>query len=541
MVIQYDNENDPRQSEHTMITRQPSPSRNGSSRMSSSPESIGQNPLELWRNMNVNHLPLYGTQSSNIFLQMQEQPLLGSCAPLEEEPTPVPESGRPLFYLSLPPPDDLVVEDNTQSFLSSRMDAFLGFQDCFTSAYNRLYLLSAFTPPLRHVLLAFVKYLNQRDRFSQSDACMLHISKALPPLQHAITNLNFDEGHILCIPMLAYLAFWWGKEEVAKSHIRGFYKMLLHAQFLRQDHQGHIYTSKNIPSLLLLMWRVAIRLDHSFGFMRPDDEIFPPLISDLAASRRYISEFIAPGSAGWTDWLILTDDLEDIRNLAVHFNGRTEQVRGSNTYTPVQGQAYIERAGQKIIARIQNSKVAILQAADEYHTQCGPYLSVNLYVELEPFPSAELGRYVASLQILHHRFIVSLIANRVCIIHATMTMNPRAGPNPPERLDSAIEICCAFYVLKKRTPLSPHDRGRLLEALLFAGYAFCNVNHFLGSCPPLVVFGRLMWTEFQWVQNQLSEELAIGHIGASRIRDLLTICWESPNLTPWDLVKVGII
>jgi hypothetical protein len=536
MAIQYETENDSKPSDRRQLTRHPS-HQNGSVRLSSAPEIIGQNTLEFWRNMNINRLPLYGTKSSNIFLQMQEQPLLGSSA--LEDPTPIAEPGRPLFYLSLPPPDDLPVEDSSQTFLSSRMDAFLGFQDCFTTAYHKLYLLSAFTPPLRHILLAFVKYLNQRDRFADSDACMLHIHKALPPLQHAITNLNFDEGHILCVPLLAYLTFWWGQGDLSKSHLKGFYKMLLHAQFLDQDRQGKISISKTMPSLVLLMWRASIRLDHSFGFMRPDDEIYPPLVSDLVSSRRYITEFIAPGSAGWIDWLVLMDELEDIRNLAVHFNRRTEQVRTSNTYSTAQAQSYIDEAGKKVIRRVEDSKMAILKAASKFHAINGPHISTNLYIDLEPFPSVQLGMYAESMHNVHARFIESLITNRVCLIHATVTINPRAGPDPPERLAAAIEICCAFYVLKKRMPFATHGRGRLLEALMFAGYTFCNVNSFLGMPPSLP--RRLNGGEFEWVQNQLSEESAIGHIGASRIHDLLTVCWENPNLTPWDLVKVGII
>jgi len=483
MVIQYEDENESRKLEPTQITRYSSRSPTGSSRMSAGPETIGQNTLELWPNVNINRVPLYGTKANNIFMQMHDQPLPGSFEPMEEEPAQLPESGRPLFYLSLPAPDDLPVEDTRRWFLSTRMDAFLGFQDCFTSAYNRLYLLSAFTPPLRHILLAFVKYINQRDRLSEADACMLHIHKALPSLQHAITNLNFDEGHILCIPLLAHLAFWWNKEELAKSHLRGFYKMLLQAQFLRQDRQGKIAVSKDMPSLLLLMWRVAIRLDHSFGFLRPDDEIFPPLISNLDASRRYITEFIASRAAGWTDWLVLVDELEDLHSLAVQFNRRTEQVRRSNTYTPNEAQTYIEQAGNKIIRRIEGSKISILLASKEYHTRFGPYLSTNLYVDLQPFPTAELSTYAANLRTVHHRFIESLISNRVCIICTTVTINPRAGPHPPERLAAAIEICCAFYVLKKRMPFATHGRGRALEALMFAGYTFCNANNLLRTLP----------------------------------------------------------
>ena len=56
-----------------------------------------------------------------------------------------------------------------------------------------------------------------------------------------------------------------------------------------------------------------------------------------------------------------------------------------------------------------------------------------------------------------------------------------------------------------------------------------------------VSFAANRTAEFQWIQNQLSEESEVGHSGAWRIRDLLSICWENPNLTPWDLIKADII
>ena len=437
------------------------------------PQSIEGRPLEKWDDANPMRLPVYSSMSNNIFLKMQSQPLLGGD-PEDEE---MEDQQSPILYMSLPSPDDLPTDDNMAYFLSSRMDTFLGFQDCFSSAYKSMYLISATNRALRHVLFAFVKYLNASDRALLASQCNMHLSRAIPQLQHALTFLNFDEGHILAVPLLAYLAFWWRKPDVAKAHLKGFYKMLLHAQYLEQDKHGKVSVSPRMPSLMLLMWRVAVRLDHYFGFMRPDGETLPPINSTPGSSRRYITDFIDPMATEWTDWLTIMDDLEDLRNLAVHYNRRTATVRQSKTYTPDEAQHYIIQASQKIIRKLRQSDVSINEAATMYNAAFQPHF--------EPVTSFALPakQFLPSPSIVstwHHRFIEATIANRATLIHVTITSHPKAGPDPPERLQAAVEICSAVATLKDRMPFALQGRGSFLEALLFAGFAFCSPEFALG-------------------------------------------------------------
>lgn len=441
------------------------------------PQTINDHPLESWIIPNPHHSPRYGATNHNVFMQMQTRPLLGSI-PGEEEMEDSIE--YPFLFLSLPPPDDLPVDDNMAYFLSSRMDSFLGFQDCFSSAYKSLYLLSANNRVLRHVLFAFVKYLNEQDRVTQSAECNMHLQKAIPPLQHSLTCLNFDEGHILAVPLLAYLAYWWRKFDVAKAHLKGFYKMLVHAQYLEQDQYGRLSASPRISNVMLLMWRVAVRLDHFFGFMRPDEQTIPPIRPNPELSRRYITEFVDPSAIEWTECLVLTDELEDLRNLAVHYNRRATAVRQSTIYTSSEAQQYIEQAARKVVRKADELKRGILNAAATYNAIHNPIFVPAWYVNLEPFPGSQFLHYTPLFKSLHDRFIDAILMNRAALIHTTISSHPNAGPYPLERLQAAIEICCAFATLKERMPFALQGRGRLLEALMFAGYTFCTPDHMLG-------------------------------------------------------------
>ena len=440
--------------------------------------SINDRPFESWRDMNTRRFPIYGTKKQNLFLQMQERQMPGG-EPAEDEEEEI-DSQIPLFYLSLPPPDDLPVDGNLAYFLSSRMDTFLGFDGCFSSAYKNMYLLSVNNRVLRHVLFAFVKYLNEQDRFVQSALCNMHLQKAIPQLQHALTFLNFDVGHILSVPLLAYLAFWSRNFDVAKQHLRGFYKMLIHTQFLEQDKHGRVSVSSRMPSLVLLMWRVALRLDHSFGFMRLEEETIPPIKSRPEISRRCISESINPAAAQWTDCLVLTDELEDLRNLVVHYNHRAIAVRRSPDYTPAEAQQFICQGKKKTIQKVEQLEGKILAVAAAYNTIHQPIFLPISYSIPEPFPAKEFPHYSSLFKTLHHRFIDAILVNRALLIHTTITAHPQAGPYPMERLQAAIEICCGFAVLKERMPFVLQGRGRLLEALMFAGYTFCAPNYIPG-------------------------------------------------------------
>jgi hypothetical protein len=441
--------------------------------------SINDHPFESWRDMNTHRYPVYGSKRQNLFLQLQAQSMLGG-EPAEDEEEEIDSQILP-FYLSLPPPDDLPVDGNLAYFLSIRMDTFLGFDGCFSSAYKNMYLLSVNNRVLRHVLFAFVKFLNTQDRNVQSAICNMHLQKAIPQLQHALTFLNFDVGHILSVPLLAYLAFWSRNFNVAKQHLRGFYKMLLHTQFLEQDKYGRVSVSSRMPSLVLLMWRVALRLDHSFDFMRPEEETIPLIKSRPEISRRCISESIDPAAAHWADCLVLTDELEDLRNVVVHYNNRATAVRRSPDYTPVEARQFIDQAKQKAIQKIERLEGKILAVATAYNTIYQPVFLPISYSIPEPFPAKEFPHYSSLFKTLHHRFIDTIIVNRALLIHTTITAHPQAGPYPMERLRAAIEICCGFAVLKERMPFVLQARGRLLEALMFAGYTFCSPKYILGS------------------------------------------------------------
>lgn len=444
------------------------------------PQIVNDHPL---MDMDTHGLPIDGTTYNNQFLQLQDQPMLGRT-PGEDEDEDMLQN--PYLSLSLPAPDDLPVDDNMAYFLSSRMDTFLGFQACFSSAYKNLYLLSANNRVLRHVLLAFVKYLNEDDRAVQAASCNLHLQKAIPQLQHALTFLNFDEGHILSIPLLAYLAFWWRNFDVAKAHLNGFYKMLLHAQFLEKDQYGKVSVSTRMPSLVLLMWRVAVRLDHCFGFMRPEEETIPPIKSAPESSRRYITEFIDSSAVEWIDYLVLTDELEDLRNLVVHYNRRAIVVQQSPNYTLAETQHYTYQAEEKVIQRVEQLEGKILTAATAYDMIYQPVFVSAWYVTLEPFPDSQFLHYSLLFKTLHHRFIEAIVENRAILIQTTITSHPRAGPLPTKRLQAAIEICCAFVILKERLPFATQGRGRLLEALMYAGYTFCTPEHVLSIKDPNV-------------------------------------------------------
>jgi len=443
-------------------------------------QSIGDHPLESWKDQNSYRLPLYGSKSNNVFMQLQDEPLSGSTLEAEQEDEQLLQQ-NPLLFLSLPPPDDLPVDDNVAYFLSNRMDAFLGFGECFSSAYKSLYLLSANNRVLRHVLFAFVHYLNDNDRKMQSALCTMHLRKAIPTLQNSLTYLNFDEGHILAIPLLAYLAFWFRNFDMSKAHLRGFYRMLLHANYLDQDRYGKVSPSNKMSSTLALMWRLAVRLDHYFGFMRPEEETIPPIKPNLESSRRYITDFIDPSASEWTDCLVLTDELEDLRNLAVHYNRRTTIVRASDAYTPQEASRYIQNAGQKVVTKIEQLEDNILTAAQQYNALYQPVFLPMWYGTMDPFPANQFLHYSPLFKTLHHRFIEIILMNRTTLIHATITSHPKAGPDPPERLQAAIEICCAFATFKERMgPFALKGRGKLLEALMFAGYTFATPNHILG-------------------------------------------------------------
>ena len=229
------------------------------------------------------------------------------------------------------------------------------------------------------------------------------------------------------------------------------------------------------------------------------------------------------------------DELEDLRNLAVHFNRRATQVRSSAEFNPPETQAHIERASKKVVSKIEKLEGRILTAAATYNVIYQPVFAPIWYQTLDPFPAGSFLHYPPLFKNLHNRFIEAIVVNRATLIHTTISAYPYAGPYPMEILQAAVEICCAFATLKERMPFALQGRGRLLEALLFAGYTFCTPDHLLGT---YTLWTFILILEFQWIQKRLQEEAELGHSGATRMNQLLELSWKEPDKTCWEWAKI---
>ena len=429
-------------------------------------------------------LPQYGSKHDNIFMQLQDFPTpVGSPSNIENS---VMSRLLPVSIPSLlPSPDDLPV-DEYLGYFSHRLDAFLGFGHVSSSAYNRLYLLSSTSPPLRHVVLAFLTYLNDEDRILKDAVCATHLRTAIPQIQSAITNLNINEAHILAIPLLAYLSFWRREYDTASSHLRGFYKILLHMQYIRQNKHGKAHVMGNMPSIVLLMWRIAVRLDHYFTFLRPEEECLPPIGLAKGTSERFVTDFIDFSGTEWLECLVLEDELEDLRHLTTHYNCRASQLQESGSYEAVDTQRYINKASDRIVRKLNTHLENILDAAVKFHTLNlqSQSMSTHLPLAIELFPGKPS---LIPFHSLHPRFLEAIIINRATVIQATISSHPKAGANSSQAVQAAEEVCWAFRALKQLLPVAMQGRGRILEALLYSGYIFCSIDHFFGTFYSLVV------------------------------------------------------
>ena len=217
--------------------------------------------------------------------------------------------------------------------------------------------------------------------------CAAHLRKAIPEIQAAITNLNVSESHILAIPLLAYLAFWRREYDTASSHLRGFYKILLHMRYLRQDKHGKAHVLVySMPSIVLLMWRISVRLDHYFTFLRPEEECLPPIGLAKGTSERFVTDFIDSSGAEWLECLVLEDELEDLRHLTTHYNCRASHLQASRRHETADTERYIMQASNKIVRKLNAHLENILAAAVKFHTFRQPSISTNLNLAIELFP-----------------------------------------------------------------------------------------------------------------------------------------------------------
>ena len=423
----------------------------------------------------------YNAAECNIFLQMQAEDPIADAAEYDTQIVAIKAFGKQLskdlslavrqahrnagqtsITTGMSNPDDFGIQTRDLRYFTwfvKECPRLLCLDKMAPASMGIIYGYSVNHSTLYHAILAlssfFVNFGLDRDFNSDN-----RVALVVPQIRTAITQGNFNDGHIFAVFLLGVLFTYRGQFGIGSKYLHGMTLMIKHAEGLRQE-LG--YDLKK-PPLIELVIRVAMSI-----FIR------------LSASHRRLLEFDGEPKAGlenaWGDGVADHDfvdlTLETMKGNEFMFHilrltHRAAQIRASQHYIALLDEAQVAREAEEIHKAIVSARQRLMLKAR------GPTLP-----PLEAIPDEFNGPFELVSGITAIPYGYRIVSNYLLTIILTFVRNPRIGPLFRDREEAAMELC-RHYASVQHT-VSGCRNLPLISALWAAGLTLGPTTHPRGS------------------------------------------------------------
>jgi hypothetical protein len=449
---------------------------------------------------------VYNTASTNIFLQLQNQPLSSTSEDDEAYELPL------IQAIGAPDNTPLYTVDSSYlHFFVLELPSILSVDHLFPNALGRILGMTIGNPALWHSVLALSSFLADKIAGRPTSRTYVHLQRSLSLIQSAIQNGTINDSHIAAVFFLAYLNLATGEIASAGRHLDGLLLML--------EQRG----ATDDP-LINAIRRLTIRLDNVRG-TTGRSLCFPTHKLETAISpREWLLKLLDSDKLGSLDWALAEFELEDLANQIVHLHLRTKELRSLPTHNPATDEHELLFRAEILLTELQRWKlrpIFLAAEADENLTRLAclnNLISPSTFLNYPPLPFKNV--MYASLLILYYRLQIL----------SSLIIRPELGDNPPERYEAAINLCRTFASYKTLREKIP---SLMVVPLLFAGFVLGERDYPRGAylnCNSLTV-------EFGWICEQLADiDRTSGLTPASVAVNALRAIWRSPEIPFWDIV-----
>jgi hypothetical protein len=340
-----------------------------------------------------------------------------------------------------------------------------------------IYGYSANYPVLYHSILAlstsFVDFGLERELSSED-----HIALVAPQIQAAISQGDFDDGHIFAVFLLGVMFIFRGQPGLGARYLHGMTLMVKRAETIRRD-LGYDTTK---PPLVELMLRVAMSV-----FIR------------LSASYRRVLEFDGQPKAeleeAWVDQVadqafvdltLETCKGNEFMFYILRLMHRAADMRSSPFYVALIHEPQIAQEADEIGKAVAIARKRLMLKARGPTIPSPHTLPAESYGPFEPVPG-----------ITNISYGYRIVSNYLLTMALTFIRNPRIGPLFEDREEAAIELCRHYATIQHTTTACRNLP--LLTALWAAGLTLGPTSHPRGMFQVFQAKG----VEYRWIVERL--------------------------------------
>jgi hypothetical protein len=400
-------------------------------------------------------LAVYNHRSSNIFLRLQDEPLL-SPPNEDEEPYELP------LIQHIGTPDDTPLYNIDAPYLQFFVRQFpriLAVDHLFPNVLGRLLGMTIGNPVLWHSILAISSSLADKIVGRTTSRTYFHLQQALPLIQSAIQSMDIHDSHIYAVFLLAYLNLCSGEVATAARHLDGLYLML--------EHRGE---PESQDPLINAVRRIAIRMDNVRGTTGRELAFPTHKLQTSKPNHEWLTQLIEPDKVNALDWALAEIELEDLANQMIHLHLRARTIRASPTYNPETDDHELIFRAEFLLNELQQWQIRpifLAAEADENLSRLA-CLGHDITPTFLDYPPLLFNNPVyATLMIMMYRLQIL----------GSLVVRPEIGPEPPERFEAAVNLCRVYASYKA---LRPHPSPNMIMPLAFVGFVFGETTDVLG-------------------------------------------------------------
>ena len=358
----------------------------------------------------------------------------------------------------------------------------------FPKGTNEIFARTLTSAPLRHAVLAISSARVDTTLKRPLTRALIHKQDALKYLQQGLSTKQIDEDIAIAIFLMLFMDTFTGKD-IAQAHLRGL-SLVLRELNVDSSMTSPLYWDRISP-IVLLIWRIAFRVDALLATLQDTSPIFPPFPSEYNLLQRNWALRLAKDRRS-ADWGVASFALDTMFQRANYLRWFAN-VHGTdeNLYDAVSRARFEAIIQEKIDALCKEHAAWLEQPAISMAIQ---FEEMGRETDL-PSNASQFLDYPP--RIIHDRKF-NLILNewrgqylffQLVLVPISMRRHSRTV------IHHAIEICRTHAAIE----LEPSSRDWVGEflAVLTAGYAFIGGNKFQ--------------KEFDWVYREINRAAGLNN------------------------------
>lgn len=374
-------------------------------------------------------------------------------------------------------------------FFLCHMSNILIYGDLFPKAINEIFARTLQSKPLRHIVLCmssgFIDGYLQRP----VTRSLTHKQEAFSSLQECLSSGEITEDVAIAICLMLFMDVFSGKT-IPQAHLRGLY-LVLKELHIDSSNNSPLFWNKVSP-ILMLIWRLALKIDGMISTIQQDVPIFPPFPAEFNILQRQWALSLAKDGRS-ADWALASFALDNLYHRSLHWTWEGGIMRNSEGYLNdprVRGEyeIMVRRRVAQLNAEttdwLKQPAVAFALQLENLKQQGEIPSNIDTFLDYPP------------VHIHDRHFTLLLNQWRAQYLYVSFVAMPlELRRHTRMQLTHAIDICRTHAALAL-SPISKEYSTELF-VVLTAGHTF--------------VGGKRFQREFKWVHDRIAQMYEMQH------------------------------